>query len=121
MEEQTGIISGESKYGFRVDIIGQNIILTPVEEEHKYTLIWMHGLGTLSIFLIFIGNIYIGDSAFGHVDMFYKEKSMVPKVLYCIRIYSAIFLLFIEHKSNLANSPKASCDHKWGSLFQFLV
>ena len=59
MEEQAGIISGESKYGFRVDIIGQNITLTPVEEDYKYTLIWMHGLCTLFIILIFIGNIYI--------------------------------------------------------------
>lgn len=41
----------------------QDITLTPIA-EHKYTVIWMHGLG---------------DSAEGFLSFFYARDSVIPK------------------------------------------
>ena len=54
--------TAEAKYGLLMTKKGNDIILTPVE-EHKYTIIWMHGLG---------------DSALGFLDFFYSKHSIVP-------------------------------------------
>jgi len=40
----------------------EDIYLTP-EGEHKYTIVWMHGLG---------------DSSAGFLDFFYSENSLLP-------------------------------------------
>ncbi len=49
------------KNGYKVEITPENhIILTPALKEHKYSLIWMHGLG---------------DSAEGFVDLFLDKQS----------------------------------------------
>lgn len=52
----------EAKFGYRLEKKGWDIILHPVE-EHKYTIIWMHGLG---------------DSASGFLDFFYSKNPVVP-------------------------------------------
>jgi phospholipase/carboxylesterase len=41
---------------------GEDIILTPTG-EHKYSLIWLHGLG---------------DTAEGFLDFFYSKNTVVP-------------------------------------------
>ena len=53
-----------SQFGFSfVKKPNFDIYLTPTDAEHKYTLIWMHGLG---------------DSSEGFLDFFYTRKSVVP-------------------------------------------
>lgn len=44
-----------AKFGFNLAKKGFDIILTPVA-EHKFTIVWMHGLG---------------DSSSGFLDFFY--------------------------------------------------
>jgi hypothetical protein len=52
-----------SKYGFNLTKKNGDIYLETTESEHKFTLIWMHGLG---------------DSANGFLDFFYSRNSVVP-------------------------------------------
>jgi len=53
----------QARYGFNFERKpNYDIYLTPTA-EHKYTLLWMHGLG---------------DSAEGFLDFFYSPKSVVP-------------------------------------------
>ena len=54
--------SASAKHGLIMSKRGNDIYLTPVA-EHKYTLIWMHGLG---------------DSAAGFLDFFYSSNPVVP-------------------------------------------
>jgi phospholipase/carboxylesterase len=54
---------GQAKHGFIFERKPNNdIYLTPTA-EHKYTLLWMHGLG---------------DSSDGFLDFFFTSKSIVP-------------------------------------------
>jgi phospholipase/carboxylesterase len=55
-------MESEHLFGLIKEMKGKDIYLTPVD-EHKYTIIWMHGLG---------------DSASGFLDFFYCTKSIVP-------------------------------------------
>ena len=54
--------TSNAKHGYVKTMKGWDIILTPVE-EHKYSIIWMHGLG---------------DSANGFLDFFYSSNPVVP-------------------------------------------
>ena len=50
------------RFGYRIsETDDKDIVLTP-EGEHKYTVIWMHGLG---------------DSAEGFLDFFYSPDPIV--------------------------------------------
>ena len=55
-------MESETKFGFKIDKRPTDITLTPVE-EHKFTLIWLHGLG---------------DTAEGFLQIFYSENSSLP-------------------------------------------
>jgi len=52
----------EYQFGLRKTQVGNDIYLTPFE-EHKYTIIWLHGLG---------------DTAEGWLDCFYCECPIIP-------------------------------------------
>ncbi len=54
----------KAQFGFNYakDSDTKGIILTPIE-EHKHTLVWMHGLG---------------DSAEGFLDFFYNSDPLLP-------------------------------------------
>eukprot|EP00347_Sterkiella_histriomuscorum_P018729 403344400 len=54
--------TANAKYGYVKTMKQWDIYLQPVA-EHKYTMIWMHGLG---------------DSANGFLDFFYSSNSIVP-------------------------------------------
>ncbi len=49
------------KYGFKFDKTPNGITLTP--KEHKFSLIWLHGLG---------------DTCEGFLDTFYSAKPFLP-------------------------------------------
>ena len=55
--------SAETKYGFTYEKKPSGCIYLSPTQEHKYTIIWMHGLG---------------DSSEGFLDFFYSKKSVVP-------------------------------------------
>ena len=57
-------MESETKFGFKIEKKPTDITLTPVE-EHKYTLIWLHGLG---------------DTAEGFLNFFYSEKPWLPNM-----------------------------------------
>ena len=53
----------KARYGFFYEKKdNEDIYLTP-EGEHKYTLVWMHGLG---------------DSSEGFLDFFYSDDTLLP-------------------------------------------
>ena len=45
----------------------KDIYLTPADEEHKYTIIWLHGLG---------------DTAQGFLDFFYSDDPIIPNKVF---------------------------------------
>lgn len=51
-----------SKFGYYFEKKEKDIYLTPSVGEHKFTLVWMHGLG---------------DSAQGFLDFFYSDESII--------------------------------------------
>jgi hypothetical protein len=69
-----------------------DIYLTPTG-EHKWTLIWMHGLG---------------DSSDGFLDFFFTHNSVVPNQV-SVKIPQTPN--YIEHKSDLAECSKAEGDY----------
>jgi len=70
------------RFGFTLAKKLNDIYLTPVE-EHKYTIIWMHGLG---------------DSSEGFLDFFYSSNPIVPNK---VRFHE---VMMIAHKSSVAIS-----------------
>ena len=57
------MVESSAKHGFVFDRKPNNdIYLTPVA-EHKWTLVWLHGLG---------------DTAEGFLNQFYSDNSLVP-------------------------------------------
>ncbi|CDW87032.1 phospholipase carboxylesterase family protein [Stylonychia lemnae] len=76
-----------SKHGFIKSMKDQDIYLEPVA-EHKYTIIWMHGLG---------------DSANGFLSFFYSANPVVPN-----NVNFLIILLLVQNtKVILLNAPFA--------------
>lgn len=62
--------SSATKYGYHMEKKNYDIYLTPAEpNQHKYTLIWMHGLG---------------DSAKGFLDFFYAPNIVQPNVRFAV-------------------------------------
>ena len=55
-------MESQKKFVFKIEKKPTDITLTPVA-EHKFTLIWLHGLG---------------DTAEGFLDFFYSDKPWLP-------------------------------------------
>ena len=77
----------QAKFGFTFERKPNNdIYLTPVA-EHKYTVLWMHGLG---------------DSSDGFLDFFYTANSILPNQVRTEDVGLIYIYILIEHQSHIA-------------------